>query len=156
MEWCPCPQPARVAAFQGQMSSKHRPPSVVDQTLAARSNPGFCQSRHKLLNIATIYCAILHTRRFLLDFVAEGDMSTLDIDRLNMSIILDSKLKQEPQSTIPHILCQRTQDRPLHSRWANENKVLPVIAMELLVRLLHLLPTIATAVTYCSNGFITI
>ena len=36
----------------------------------------------------------------------------------------------KPQSSIPHILW--TQDKQLHSLWANENKVLLVIAIELL------------------------
>ena len=71
---------------------------LVGQTGAARSDPGFCESRHTLLDITTVYChrVILDTWRFQLDFVAAGDIGTLDIDGLNLSIDLDSKLNITP------------------------------------------------------------
>ena len=42
-----------------------------------------------LLHITTYYCILLHTWRFHLDFIAEGDIGTLDLYRLGLAINLD-------------------------------------------------------------------
>ena len=82
-----------------------------------------------LIHISAYYYILFHTRGFQLDFVAEGDVGALDIDRLVLSINLDGHCEEELQSTVPDVVW--AQHKSFHPRRTNEDEVLSIQSVEL-------------------------
>ena len=54
-----------------------------------------------LLHINTHYYTLLRTGGFKLDFIAEGDVGTLDFNRFFLAIYFDGNFEKKLQTTIP-------------------------------------------------------
>ena len=79
-----------------------------------------------LLQIITYYFRSLQTSILQLEFVAEEDISALDIYRLAVAINLDRQL----QPTVQYVVW--AQDKPLRRGWTtgSEDEVLSIISMD--------------------------
>ena len=99
-----------------------------------------------LCHIDTHYYVLLHTRGFKLDFIAEGDIGALKVQRLVLAINLDRNSKKELQPSVPDVI--RAQYEAFHPRGAGEDEILSVIPVILFVWERPALKTLVSHV-YC-------
>ena len=78
-----------------------------------------------LCHIDAHYYVLLHTRGFKLDFIAEGDIGTLEVHRLVLAINFDSNSKNELQPTVPDIVW--AQYEAFHPGGTSKDEILSVV-----------------------------
>ena len=90
-------------------------------TLATRN----MLSCYILCHIDTHYYILLHIWGFKLDFIAEGDIGALKVQRLVLAINLDRNSKKELQPSVPDVI--RAQYEAFHPGGASKDEILSVV-----------------------------
>ena len=73
-----------------------------------------------LSHVNVYYCVLLHILELQLDFMAEGDIGTLDVYKLALAIDLDCQSKEELY--VPDIVW--AQEKQFHPCWVTKDQVL--------------------------------
>ena len=96
-----------------------------------------------------LYVLFFCTGGFQLDFIAEGDIGTLEVNRLVLAINLDRHSEKELQPTVPDIVL--AQHKAFHPWRASEDEVLSVVPIVRFIRERPALKTLVSLMYSVSN-----